>query len=153
MATTLTDELTKLGNLRAQGQLSEEEFVAAKRRLLSDFSDSDSSSAPSANTDDPQRSEAKTYRSSRWSAGNLLFPDSLELSSDGILFEKGKMFGSSKEFISYRAVASMRIKNRPFLADVTIETSGGSQPIYINGLWKSDAREVQDAIRARQARS
>jgi hypothetical protein len=153
MATTLTDELTKLGNLRAQGQLSEEEFVAAKRKLLSSFSESETASPPPAVPADLPLPESKTYRSSRWSGGNLLFPDSLELSSDGILFEKGKMFGSSKEFINYRAVASMRIKNRPFLADVTIETSGGSQPIFINGLWKSDAREVQDAIRAHQARA
>ena len=67
-----------------------------------------------------------------------------------MLFRKGAMFGSSEERINYRTVASVRIKNGVFLADVTIETSGGSQPIFINGLWKSQAKEIQDSIRVLQ---
>ena len=35
------------------------------------------------------------YRSSRWSTGNLFFPDSLTLAGDAILFHKGRLFGSS----------------------------------------------------------
>lgn len=67
-----------------------------------------------------------------------------------MLFRKGAMFGSNEEHINYQAVASIRVKNRLFLADVSIETSGGSQPIFINGLWKSEAKEIQDTIRAFQ---
>ena len=101
---------------------------------------------------DPARfePEASTYWSSRWSVGNHFFRDSVSLAGDGILFRKRRLFGPNGEHINYRAVASIRIQNGVFLSNVSIETSGGSQPIFINGLWKSDARAVQDAIRAHQ---
>jgi hypothetical protein len=147
----LTDELRKLAELHQAGHLTEQEFSDAKRRLISD----DRAEQPT-----PRKEEVapdsiiqvaeKTYLSSRWSSGNLFFPDRLTLASDGMLFRKGALFGSSEEHINYRAVASFRTKNGIFLSNVSIETSGGSQPIFINGLWKSDAKEIQDTIRAFQ---
>jgi len=98
---------------------------------------------PMASASDPE-----TFWSSRWSVGNHVFRDSVGLAPDGILFRKRRLFGSSEEHINYRAVSSIRIRNGIFLSNVSIETSGGSQPILINGLWKSDAKRVQDVIRA-----
>ena len=143
---SITDELRKLADLHREGQLTDQEFADAKKRLLAENGggvSADGKPAAGGMTE-------KTYRSSRWSAGNFFFRDSLTLASDGMLFHKGAMFGSSMERINYRTVASVRIKNGVFLADVTIETSGGSQPIFINGLWKSEAKEVQDTIRVLQ---
>ncbi len=147
----LTDELRKLSELHKEGNLSAQEFADAKRRLIDEDRPAASPSAKDGTA--AARVPEKIYRSSRWSSGNLLFPDTLTLSSDGMLFRKGAMFGSSEEHINYRAVASFRIKNGVFLSSVCIETSGGSQPIFINGLWKSEAREVQDAIREFQRRA
>jgi len=149
----LTDELQKLADLRASGQLTDAEFAEAKRRLLSQAPAAPGAASPVvAETTVPVTSRVadKTYWSSRWSKGNLFFRDSVTLSSDGISFRKGKMFGSQEERINYRTIASMRVTNRLFLADIFIETSGGSQPIFINGLWKSDARQIQDAVRVFQ---
>ena len=95
----------------------------------------------------------KTYWSSRWSANNLFFRDSVVVASDGILFRKGRLFGSKEEHINYRAVASFRIQNGIFLSTISIETSGGSQPIFVNGLWRGDAKEIQDTIRTFQKRA
>ena len=152
---SITDELRKLADLRAEGQLSEAEFADAKRRLLAEDGGRPAPDAPVPPSRDrlPEGWTADTekrYRSSRWSSGNFFFPDCLVLATDGILFRKGSLFGSREERINYRAVASIRIRNRIFLATLTIETSGGSQPIFINGLWKSGAREIQDIIRAFQ---
>jgi len=69
-----------------------------------------------------------------------------------MIFRKGALFGSSDEHINYRAVASLRISNGVFLSEVCIETSGGSQPIVVNRLWKSEAKEIQNTIRAFQRR-
>jgi hypothetical protein len=77
----------------------------------------------------------------------MFFPDSLVLVSDGIVFRKGSLFGSREEHISYKAVASFRITNGILFSTISIETSGGSQPIVVNGLWKSEAKEMQDALR------
>ena len=146
---SLTDELQKLADLHDKGQLTDQEFADAKKRLLSE-SRSDLPTVPKDGSTANAQIQEKTFKSSRWSVGNLFFRDSLTLASDGMLFHKGAMFGSSMERINYRTVASVRIKNGVFLADVTIETSGGSQPIFINGLWKSEAQAVQDTIRALQ---
>jgi hypothetical protein len=141
----LTAELQRLSDLRKDGSLTDQEFADAKRRLIGSPPNSMDETAPDKTSVPP--AEDRAYRSSRWSRGNLFFPDSLTLSSDGIMFRKGKLIGSSEERISYKAIASVRVKNRAFLADISVETSGGSQPIFINGLWKSDARGVQEGIR------
>jgi hypothetical protein len=148
--TNMTDELEKLANLRREGSLTDAEFADAKRRLLAqgDAGGPTPSSASRESTGAPPDAvEDRTYRSSRWSSGNKFFPDSLTLASDGILFRKGRLFGSSEERISYKAIASLRVTNGVFLSNISVETSGGSQPIFINGLWKSDARAVQEGIR------
>jgi hypothetical protein len=149
----IADELQKLANLRSEGNLTDGEFADAKRRLLAQAGEEGAGrtpvnegdrAAPASPVDDER------YQSSRWSAGNMFFPDSLTLASDGILFRKGRFFGSSEERISYKAIASLRVKNGIFLSSISVETSGGSQPIFINGLWKSDARKIQDSIRSFQ---
>ncbi len=148
----LAEELRKLAELHQAGHLSTQEFTDAKRRLIAEGQTGQDSPDNEEEAVRKRMSELteKTYKSSRWSSGNLFFPDSLTLSGDGLLFRKGALFGSREEHINYRAVASVCIKNGVFLADVSIETSGGSQPIFLNGLWKSGAKEIQDTIRASQ---
>jgi len=142
---TIADELQKLAGLRKDGSLTDAEFAEAKRRLLAHGAGG--AAVPPPGNGDPAPGPEETYRSSRWSAGNIFFPDSLTLSGDGILFRKGRLFGSSEERINYKAIASIRVANGVFLASLSVETSGGSQPIFINGLWKSDARAIQEGIR------
>lgn len=154
---TIAEQLQQLADLRAQGHLTEEEFGEAKRRLLAGDTVVVPGAGPTAAAPVvaaplevmPEIPE-KLYHSSRWSAHNHLFPDSLRLARDGLVFRKGRFFGSSEEHINYRAVASLRVKNGILFSTLSIETSGGSQPVYINGLWKSDAREIQDILREYQ---
>jgi hypothetical protein len=148
-----TDELRKLAELHSAGNLTDQEFIDAKRRLIAgDVASGPSVADGSSVAPQLEAIPEKTYQSSRWSSGNFLFPDRLTLASDGMLFQKRAMFGSSEEHINYRAVASFRIRNGIFLSTISIETSGGSQPIVINGIWKSEAKEVQETIRDYQRR-
>jgi hypothetical protein len=94
----------------------------------------------------------KHYQSSRLTSGNLLFPDEVTVADDGIHFLKRRLFGSDEEIITYRKIASVKLKTGIFFADLTLETTGGSQPIFINGLAKNDAREIKDAIRYYQTK-
>ena len=150
----LTDELRKLADLHKEGQLTDQEFTAAKRRLIEESrSDPPAQAGDKKTASEPMDlSDERSFRSSRWSSGNLLFPDTLTLAGDGMLFRKRTLFGSHEERISYRAVASVRVVSGVFLSNVCIETSGGSQPILLHGLWKSEAREIQETIRAGQGR-
>ena len=152
MATNLTDELRKLAELHQAGDLSDQEFVAAKERLLREEKNPGQAAAARDAPPAPAPDfEEKTYFSSRWSSGNFFFRDRLRLAADGMHFRKGALFSSEEEHIAYRAVASLRVTNGLFLANLNVETSGGSQPIFINGLWKSDAREIQAQVQAVQA--
>jgi len=94
----------------------------------------------------------KTFNSNRLTKGNALFPDEVSIAEDGIHFIKRKLLGSNEEVISYSQIASVKIKSGVLFADIWIETAGGSQPVYINGLAKSDAQEIKDAIRQRQVK-
>lgn len=155
----LSDELRKLAELHHEGHLTAVEFSEAKARLISlvgAVPPAPAAPTPieegSAAHELPLEIEEKTYKSSRWSSGNLFFPDRLTLASDGLTFKKGALFGSDEEHINYRTIASFRITHGVFLSNLCIETSGGSQPIVVNGLWKSAAREIHDALRMSQKR-
>lgn len=87
------------------------------------------------------------YASSRLTSGNFLFPDEVTVAEDGIHFVKRRIFGSDEEIITYGKIASVKLKSGIFFADITIETTGGSQPIFINGLMKGAAQEIKEVIR------
>ena len=89
----------------------------------------------------------KRYASSRLTSGNFLFPDEVTVAEDGIHFIKRRIFGSDEELITYGKIASVKLNSGIIFADITIETSGGSQPIFINGLLKGAAQEIKEAIR------
>ena len=93
---------------------------------------------------------SKQYQSSRFTSSNLLFPDTLSVESDGVHYEKRKLLGSSEEIISFRHISSVRIQSGLFFAAITIETSGGSQPIVMIGLSKADAKEIKESIQQLQ---
>ncbi|HCE44267.1 MAG TPA: hypothetical protein DET40_12025 [Lentisphaeria bacterium] len=149
----LTDELRKLAELRQEGHLTDQEFADAKQKLIAEGNSPQTGSDDDEDLEGTEDGDEKTYQASRWSSGNMFFPDRLILSGDGMLFQKRALFGSSEEHINYRAVASISVQNGILLSDVSIETSGGSQPIFLNGLWKSEAREIQDTIRMFQRKS
>ena len=93
---------------------------------------------------------AKEYRSSRLTKGNFFFPDKVIVDDDGIHFIKSKVFGKNEEIVNYDQIASVKINTRIFFADINVETSGGSQPIFINGLKKRNAEEIKELIRKYQ---
>ena len=94
----------------------------------------------------------KHYKSNRLTSGNSLFPDEVTVADDGIHFIKRRLLGSDEEIITYGKIASVKLNSGVLFADLTIETTGGSQPIFINGLAKNDAQEIKDAIRYYQTR-
>lgn len=92
----------------------------------------------------------QTYQSSRWTSGNFLFPDMITLAEDGIHYTKRRFFGSNEEHINYRAVSSMKVSSGMFFANICIETSGGSQPVMVQGLSKNAAKEIKETVSQKQ---
>ena len=89
----------------------------------------------------------KVYTSNRLTGGNAVFPDKVIVDDDGIHFIKSGLLKKDEEIISYNQIASVKISSKILFSDVLIETSGGSQPVFINGLSKRDAQEIKQLIK------
>jgi hypothetical protein len=60
------------------------------------------------------------------------------------------MFGSMEESIAIDKVASVRLSNGIFFSDVSIESTGGSEPITSHGHRKRDAQQIRALIESLQ---
>lgn len=92
-----------------------------------------------------------TYKASRLTSGNRIFPASVLVEGHQITYRKRRWFGSTEETINCEHISSLRAYHGVIFSSITIESSGGSQPIVINGLRKGDARKLEAAVRATQA--
>ena len=93
------------------------------------------------------------YTASRWTSGNHLFPDRVSVRADGVHYVKRRLIGSTEETINVRQISSIRLETGLLFATLTIETSGGSQPVIIHGLRKADAQRVQTLIQNLQGQA
>ena len=91
------------------------------------------------------------YRASRLTSGNRIFPASITVDGNQIRYKKSRWFGSTEETINCQHVSSCRVAHGMIWSDLTLETSGGSQPIKIHGLSRSAAEAIEDVVRKAQA--
>lgn len=91
------------------------------------------------------------YKASRLTSGNRIFRTSLDVEGHQITYRKRRWFGSTEETINVDHISSVRAQHGVMFSSITIESSGGSQPIQITGLGKGDARAIETAIKAVQA--
>ena len=99
------------------------------------------------NTNAPE----ETFSASRWTRGNLWFPTRIVVSPLRVSRVKRRLFGSSEESISISQVASVKISTGVIWSDITIESSGGTDPITSHGHRKGDAVRIRDLVEGFQA--
>lgn len=87
-----------------------------------------------------------TYTASRISTGhNVLFPDKLTIECDRVVYYKGAIIGYQTTVIPRGFITSVRLLSNILFADIIIETSGGRR-VEVNGLSKTDAREIYNSL-------
>lgn len=87
-----------------------------------------------------------TFIANRISANhNILFPDRIDVDDDRVVYYKGALIGYQTTVIQRTSISSVRLLSNILFADIIIESSGGRR-IEINGLTKSDAREVYNML-------
>ncbi len=91
------------------------------------------------------------YKSSRLTHGNHIFPTSLDVEGHQITYTKRRWFGSTEETINVDHIASVRATHGMLFSSITIESSGGVEPIVVTGLSKGDAHAIDQAIKTNQA--
>ena len=96
-------------------------------------------------------SEKPVTRASRFTSGNFAFPVQVAIFADHVTRYKPRFLGHTEESITLRQIASVKVMSGPVFADVVVDTTGGSPPVTIHGLWKKDAAALAAAIAAAQA--
>jgi hypothetical protein len=91
------------------------------------------------------------FRASRLSAGNRLFPTQVLIAPQSVVQYTPQWVGKHEESIHMAHVASVRIDTGFMLANILIETTGGSSPIHCRGHRKRDAVAMKTLIEEYQS--
>jgi hypothetical protein len=93
---------------------------------------------------------SESFVASRWTAGNHLFPAVVEVTDTTVIRRRRTLFHRSEESIHLQRVASVRIETGLIWADLIIESTGGTDPIFCHGHHKADAERIRDLVTAAQ---
>jgi len=94
----------------------------------------------------------ETFEASRWTAGNHLFATVIEVTEAAVIRRKRSWFSVNEISIHLSKVASVRIDTGLLWSDITIESTGGSDPLTSHGHTKAEARRIKELIEAAQTR-
>ena len=93
----------------------------------------------------------ETFKASRFTKGNFLFPTVIEVTDTTVLRRVRRWFTVNEMSINLNRVASVRIETGLMWSDILIESTGGSDPISSHGHYKSDAKRIKELIEAAQS--
>ena len=93
---------------------------------------------------------SETFKASRWTKGNFLFPTYIEITDAAVIRHKRSWFSKDEISVSISKVASVHIKTGIIWSDVLIESSGGTDPLKSHGHRKADAIRIRDLIQSMQ---
>ena len=93
---------------------------------------------------------SETFKVSRWTRGNFLFPTVIEITDTAVVRRKRSWFRNDEMSISISKVASVHIRTGLIWSDILIESSGGTDPLKSHGHKKADAIRIRDLIQAAQ---
>ncbi|HWD91402.1 MAG TPA: PH domain-containing protein [Verrucomicrobiae bacterium] len=93
----------------------------------------------------------ETFKASRWTKGNFLFPTYIEVNEQAVTRHKRSWFNRDEISVSMSKVASVHIQTGLMWSDILIESSGGSDPLASHGHRKSDARRIKELVEGYQA--
>jgi hypothetical protein len=94
--------------------------------------------------------ESETFKASRLTRGNFLFPTIIEVTDKAVVRHKRSWFSKDEISISITKVASVHIKTGIIWSDILIESSGGTDPLASHGHKKADARRIRELIEEAQ---
>src|SRR5260370_27060935 len=87
-----------------------------------------------------------TFTASRWSKGSLFFPTRIVVSPVHVSRVKPRLFGNTEESIAISQVASVSITTGVIWSQISIDSTGGADPITSHGHRKQDAIRIRELI-------
>ena len=98
-----------------------------------------------------QTAPGETFKASRWTRGNLIFPPRIVVSPLHVSRVKPRLFGTTDESIAISQVASVEIRTGVIWSEIRIDSTGGADPITSHGHRKADAVRIRELIETYQA--
>ncbi len=86
------------------------------------------------------------FRTSRFTRGNVVFPTVMVVTDRYVTRIKPSMVGRVEESISLRQVSSVTVSQGAVFADVTVHSSGGTDPLRSHGLTNAEAQRLKGVI-------
>jgi hypothetical protein len=96
--------------------------------------------------------EGETFVASRWTRGNLFFPTRIVVSPLHVSRVKPRLFSKTEESIAISQVASVQIHTGMIWSEISIDSTGGTDPITSHGHRKADALRIRELIESYQVR-
>jgi hypothetical protein len=94
----------------------------------------------------------ETFTASRWTRGNLFFPTRIVVNPLHVSRVKPRLFSKTEESIAISQVASVQIQTGIIWSRISIDSTGGTDPITSYGHRKRDALRIRELIETYQVR-
>jgi hypothetical protein len=91
------------------------------------------------------------FQTSRFTRGNVVFPTVMMVTDRHVTRIKPSFVGQVEESISLRQVSSVTVSQGAVFADVTVHSSGGTDPLRSHGLTNAEARRLKTLIEELQS--
>ena len=91
------------------------------------------------------------FRASRLTKGNRIFPAQLIITSSSVTQLQPQWIGKQEQSLHMAHVASIDIDTNMIFSDVSIETTGGHNPLVCHGHSKGDAVKIKEVIEGFQS--
>jgi hypothetical protein len=89
---------------------------------------------------------SETFRASRWTRGNFLFPTVIEVSDTAIVRHKRSWFSKDEFSLSLSKVDSVHIKTGIIWSKIWIKSADGTDLLTGYGHQKKDARRIRELV-------
>src|SRR5271165_6246453 len=106
----------------------------------------------SATFSQSQSAAGETFTASRWTRGNLIFPTRIVVSPLHVSRVKPHWFSQTEESIAISQVASVQIRTGIIWSQISIDSTGGTDPITSHGHRKADAIRIRELIETYQVK-
>jgi hypothetical protein len=100
----------------------------------------------------PPSAAGETFIASRWTRGNHIFPTRIVVSPLHVSRVKPRWFSQTEESIAISQVASVQIKTGVIWSEISIDSTGGTDPITSHGHRKADALRIRELIETYQVK-
>jgi hypothetical protein len=94
----------------------------------------------------------ETFTASRWTRGNHIFPTRIVVTPLHVSRVKPRWFSKTEESIAISQVASVQIQTGIIWSQISIDSTGGTDPITSHGHRKADALRIRELIETYQVK-